>query len=197
MTNGEIEDIPLEYNVNQNIQYAMLFAHQKMVGLVEDIKIFFDEIGVFEEDSLLVWIFFVALFIGVIEAFWWRKKRQRSGLNHQGGYCQHEEEKAKTILGEDFIAGRLRVVEAAEDLEEIRSALQNELNLSVERKVEEVREKINSRKEEMQQRLAAAEVGSNNVQNFGLFIKIFFLLRLPWSRSWRWYVPSARPRRRR
>ena len=173
MTNGEIEDIPLEYDVNQNIQYATLFAHQKMVGLVEDIKIFFDEIGVFEEDSLLVWIFFVALFIGVIEAFWWRKKRQRSGLNHQGGYCQHEEEKAKTILGEDFIAGRLRVVEAAEDLEEIRSALQNELNLSVERKVEEVRQKINSRKEEMQQRLAAAEVGSNNVQNFGPFIKIF------------------------
>ena len=193
MTNGEIEDIPLEYDVNQNIQYTMLFAHQKMVGLVEDIKIFFDEIGVFEEDSLLVWIFFVALFIGVIEAFWWRKKRQ----NHQGGYCQHEEEKAKTILREDFIAGRLRVVEAAEDLEEIRSSLQNELNLSVERKVEEVRQKINSRKEEMQQRLAAAEVGSNNVQNFGLFIKIFFLLRLPWSRSWRWYVPSARPRRRR
>ena len=173
MTNGEIEDIPLEYDVNQNIQYTMLFAHQKMVGLVEDIKIFFDEIGVFEEDSLLVWIFFVALFIGVIEAFWWRKKRQRSGLNHQGGYCQHEVEKTKTILREDFIAGRLRVVEAAEDLEEIRSALQNELNLSVERRVEEVRQKINSRKEEMQQRLAAAEVGSNKVQNFGLFIKIF------------------------
>ena len=172
MTNGEIEDIPLEYDVNQNIQYAMLFAHQKMVGLVEDIKIFFsdDEIGLFGEDSLIVWIFFVALFIGVIEAFWWRKKRQRSGLNHQG---EHEEEKAKTILREDFIAGRLRVVEAAEDLEEIRSALQNELNLSVERRVEEVREKINSRKEEMQQRLAAAEVGSNNVQNFGPFIKIF------------------------
>ena len=172
MTNGEIEDIPLEYDVNQNIQYAMLFAHQKMVGLVEDIKIFFsdDEIGLFGEDSLIVWIFFVALFIGVIEAFWWRKKRQRSGLNHQG---EHEEEKAKTILREDFIAGRLRVVEAAEDLEEIRSALQNELNLSVERKVEEVRQKINSRKEEMQQRLAAAEVGSNKVQNFGLFIKIF------------------------
>lgn len=71
----------------------------------------------------------------------------------------HKEDKGKTSSVEDLISRSRMVVEEASDLEEIRTALQNELNQSVERRVEGVRVRIKSRKEEMQQRLEAAEVG--------------------------------------
>ena len=70
-----------------------------------------------------------------------------------------KEDKGKTSSVEDLISRSRMVVEEASDLEEIRTALQNELNQSVERRVEGVRVRIKSRKEEMQQRLEAAEVG--------------------------------------
>ena len=77
------------------------------------------------------------------------------------------------------------MVEEASDLEEIRSALQNELNQSVERRVEGVRARIKSRKEEMQQRLTAAEVFSKFFLHPKHFDLNAFLSRLLWSRSWR------------
>ena len=189
------EHFPLGADMNQDISNAILFTHQKMTRLVEDVKIFFSEAktGLFLDDGLIAALIFILLFLGVIETLWWRNRR--SGLSHQEG-C----EKARTGSVDDSNRRSRGVPEEASDLEEIRSALQNELNQSVERRVEGVRARINSRKEEMQQRLAAAEVSSIfliPVKNCGSLSKTSFLPRLPWNRSWRWCVPSTRPRRRR
>ena len=148
------EEIPLD------ISNAILIAHQKMARLVEDATIFFSEAkaGFVVDEGFVGGIILIGLFIGVIETLWWRKRRrQNSGLSHQEG-CHHEVDRVKTV--DDFNSRSRRVVEEASDLEEIRSALQNELNQSVERRVEGVRARINSRKEEMQQRLTTAEVFS-------------------------------------
>ena len=154
------EEIPLEADMKQDISNAILIAHQKMTGLVEDATIFFSEAkaGFVVDEGLVGGVILIGLFVGVIETLWWRKRRrQNSGLGQQVG-CHHEVDRAKTV--DDLNSRSRRVVEEASDLEEIRSALQNELNQSVERRVEGVRARISSRKEEMQQRLAAAEVFS-------------------------------------
>jgi len=156
------EEMPLGADMNEDIRNAILLAHQKMTQLVEDVQIFFSEAtatGFFVDEGLVGGIIFVVLFVAVIETLWWRKRRRgKSGLSHQVG-CHQEEENAKTTSVDDSNSRsrRRRVAEEASDLEEIRSSLQNELNQSVERRVEGVRASINSRKEEMQQKLAAAE----------------------------------------
>jgi len=146
--------------MNEDIYNAILFAHHKITSLVEDVKILFSEAktGLVVDEGLIFGVIFILLFVGVIETLWWRKRRrQRSGLSHQEG-CHHEEDNDKTAsVDASNSRSSRRVAEEASDLEEIRSALQNELNQSVERRVEGVRARINSRKEEMQQRLAAAE----------------------------------------
>ena len=155
------EEIPLEADMKQDISNAILIAHQKMTGLVEDATIFFSEAkaGFVVDEGLVGGVILIGLFVGVIETLWWRKRRrQNSGLSQQEGCHNQEVDRAKTV--DDLNSRSRRVVEEASDLEEIRSALQNELNQSVERRVEGVRARINSRKEEMQQRLAAAEVFS-------------------------------------
>ena len=155
------EEIPLEADMNEDIYNAILFARHKITSLVEDVKILFSEAktGLVVDEGLIFGVIFILLFVGVIETLWWRKRRrQRSGLSHQEG-CHHEEDNDKTAsVDASNSRSSRRVAEEASDLEEIRSALQNELNQSVERRVEGVRARINSRKEEMQQRLAAAEV---------------------------------------
>ena len=154
------EEIPLEADMKQDISNAILHAHQKMTMLVEDVTIFFSDAkaGFVVDEGLVGGVILIVLFVGVIETLWWQKRRrQRSGLSHQDG-CHHGVDGAKA--GDDLNSMSRRVVEEASDLDEIRSALQNELNQSVERRVEGVRARINSRKEEMQQRLTAAEVFS-------------------------------------
>ena len=154
------EEIPLEADIKQDISYAILIAHQKMTRWMEDVTIFFSDAkaGFVVDEGLVGGVILIALFVGVIETMRWQKRRrQRSGLSHQDG-CHHGVDRAKTV--DDLNSRSRRVVEEASDLEEIRSALQNELNQSVERRVEGVRARINFRKEEMQQRLTAAEVFS-------------------------------------
>ena len=193
------EHFPLGADMNQDISNAILFAHQKMTRLVEDVKIFFSEAKtrLFVDEGLIGALIFILLFLGVIETLWWRNRRSRP--SHQEG-CDPKDNKARTESVDNSNRRSRGVPEEASDLEEIRSALQNELNQSVERRVEGVRARINSRKEEMQQRLAAAEVSSIfliPIKNCGSLSKTYFLPRLPWNRSWKWCVPSTRPRRRR
>ena len=164
------EEIPLGADMNEEIRNAILFAQQKMTKLVEDVQIFFSEAktGGVVDEGLVGGIIFVVLFLAVIETLWWRKRRrEKRGQSHQEGCHHDEEDNGKTVDEFTSRSGSRRVAEEASDLEEIRSSLQNELNQSVERRVEGVRASINSRKQEMQQRLAAAEV-------FSIFISIPF-----------------------
>ena len=187
-------ETPLAEDMAEGLGKAILFTHKKITRWVEDFITFISEakIEILLDECLIVGVIFVGIFFGIIETLWRRRKRRRNERNQDDLSTHHKEDKGKTSSVEDLISRSRMVVEEASDLEEIRTALQNELNQSVERRVEGVRVRIKSKKEEMQQRLEAAEVG---LDNFNVLTN--FLLRMRWSRSWRCCVPSTRRRRRR
>ena len=151
-------EIPLAEDMAEGLRKAILFTHKKITRWVEDFITFISEakIEILLDECLIVGVIFVGIFFGIIETLW---RRRRNGQNQDDLCLHHKEDKGKTSSVEDLISRSRMVVEEASDLEEIRTALQNELNQSVERRVEGVRVRIKSRKEEMQQRLDAAEVG--------------------------------------
>ena len=194
-------EIPLAEDMAEGLHKAILFTLKRITSWVEDFIFFLSEDSLYRylirseilvDESLIIGVIFVGIFFGLIETLWRRRKRRRNELNQDELCLHHKEDKGKTSSMEDLISRSRMVVEEAADLEEIRTALQNELNQSVERRVEGVRVRIKSKKEEMQQRLEAAEVG---LDNFNVLTN--FLLRMRWSRSWRCCVPSTRRRRRR
>ena len=188
-------EIPLAEDMAEGLRKAVLFTHKKIARWVEDFITFLSEAKteILSDECLIVGVILIGIFFGLIETLWRRRrKRRRNGQNQDDLCLHHKEDKGKTSSVEDLISRSRMVVEEASDLEEIRTALQNELNQSVERRVEGVRVRIKSKKEEMQQRLEAAEVG---LDNFNVLTN--FLLRMRWSRSWRCCVPSTRRRRRR
>ena len=155
-------EIPLAEDMAQGLRNAILFTNKKITRWVEDFITFISEakIEILLDECLIVGVIFVGIFFGIIETLWRRRrKRRRNGQNQDDLCLHHKEDKGKTSSMEDLISRSRMVVEEASDLEEIRTALQNELNQSVERRVEGVRVRIKSRKEEMRQRLEAAEVG--------------------------------------
>ena len=154
-------EIPLAEDMAEGLRKAILFTQKKITSWVEDFITFLSEANteLLSDECLIVGVIFVGIFFGLIETLWRRRKRRRNELNQDELCLHHKEDKGKTSSVEDLISRSRMVVEEAADLEEIRTALQNELNQSVERRVEGVRVRIKSRKEEMQQRLEAAEVG--------------------------------------
>ena len=156
-------EIPLAEDMAEGLRKAILFTHKKITRWVEDFITFISEakIEILLDECLIVGVIFVGIFFGIIETLWRRRRRKgrRNELDQDDLCLHHKEDKGKTSSVEDLSSRSRMVVEEASDLEEIRTALQNELNQSVERRVEGVRVRIKSRKEEMRQRLDAAEVG--------------------------------------
>ena len=154
-------EIPLAEDMAEGLRKAILFTHKKITRWVEDFITSISEakMEILLDECLIVGVIFVGIFFGIIETLWRRRRKRRSEQNQDDLCLHHKEDKGKTSSMEDLISRSRMVVEEASDLEEIRTALQNELNQSVERRVEGVRVRIKSRKEEMQQRLDAAEVG--------------------------------------
>ena len=188
-------EIPLAEDMAEGLRKAILFTQKKITSWVGDFILFLSEAKteILLDECLIVGVILIGIFFGLIETLWRRRRKRRRNEVNQDDLCtHHKEDKGKTSSVEDLISRSRMVVEEASDLEEIRTALQNELNQSVERRVEGVRVRIKSKKEEMQQRLEAAEVG---LDNFNVLTN--FLLRMRWSRSWRCCVPSTRRRRRR
>ena len=162
-------EIPLAEDMAEGLHKAILFTLKRITSWVEDFIFFLSEDSLYRylirseilvDESLIIGVIFVGIFFGLIETLWRRRRKRRSNELNQDDLCtHHKEDKGKTSSMEDLISRSRMVVEEASDLEEIRTALQNELNQSVERRVEGVRVRIKSKKEEMQQRLEAAEVG--------------------------------------